>query len=34
MPIYEEWDTNGTMLRRVVTDDDGNVVDEWPDVTD
>lgn len=30
MPKYEEYDTQGTLLRRVITDDDGNVIESWP----
>ena len=31
MPRYEEYDTEGTLLRRVISDDDGNVIEEWPE---
>lgn len=30
MPKYEEWTADGILTRRVITDDEGNVIEEWP----
>lgn len=30
MPTYEQWTDDGTLTRRVITDDDGNIIEEWP----
>jgi hypothetical protein len=33
MPKYEEWDeaAGGVLVRRIITDEDGNVIESWPD---
>lgn len=31
MPKYEEWTVDGVMTRRVITDEEGTVLEEWPD---